>query len=133
MTVKRLSRGNTVFFTFTFYDENGSVAVCQTAALQLTYPGRSDYVTEEIDLSASGSTWTGEWDSSNAGPGWVQYHAHAYASGTQFAEEGRFRVRGNRASLDHDHLPVSATRSEAEETTGSGNAAGLGADYGFRW
>lgn len=133
MTVRRAYRGNTVFFTFTFLDQNGNVATCQSAALQLTYPGRSDYVTELITLQASGSTWTGQWTSANARSGWVQYHAHALSSGTQFAEDGRFKLNGNRAGLDHDALPTSATPSLAEDDIGAGNPAGLGADYGFRW
>jgi hypothetical protein len=133
MTVKIVNRGNTAFFTFTFYDENGDVAVCQSAELQLTYMGRTDYVTEKVTLSSSDNNWLGQWVSANAKAGWVQYHAHAYSSGTEFAEDGRFRVTGNRASLDHDPLPYGATRSKAEDDTGSGNDAGLGADYGFRW
>lgn len=133
MTVKILDRGNTVNFTFTFYDVNNNVATCQSASVQLTYMGESDYVTELVTLQASGSNWVGSWESTNCRVGWVKYLAKGLSSGTKLASKGRFRVDTDRASLDMDALPTSSTPSTAEENLGVNGSAGLGSDYGFRW
>lgn len=115
---KIVTRGSTVYFRFTFYDENGDVAVVQSADLQLTYPGDIAYETETIALQVSDGVWTGQWRSTATRPAWVEYHVHAEAgSGTvHYTEDGRFKVRGNRAGMDHDALPRGTASS----------------DYGFR-
>lgn len=109
-------RGSTVYFSFEFIDENDDVAVCDSATLQLTWPGRDGYETETLTLTESDGAWLVEWDSAKSRPGWVQYHAHALAgAGTaQFARDGRFRLRGNRAGLDHDALPGGGEISDYE-------------------
>jgi hypothetical protein len=111
MAKRIVTRGNTAFFTFTFYDENDDVAIVVSAEVQLTYPGDVDFVTETIALQASGTDWIGEWDTTKSRPGWVEAHPHAYASGVAYAQDLRFRVSGNRANLDHDALPASGTPS----------------------
>jgi hypothetical protein len=115
---KIVTRGSKVYFSFTFYDENGDEAVVTSADLQLTYAGDSAYETETIALIVSDGEWHGEWDSTAARPGWVEYHAHAVAGGgsAHFATDGRFKLTGNRAGMDHDRLP-------------NGRAS---SDYGFR-
>lgn len=121
-----VQRGNTAFFTFTFYDEDGEVAIVSSAELQLTYPGARDYETETVALSSSGTDWVGEWDTTKCRPGFVDYHAHAYAAGgIDYAQDGRFRVTANRASLDHDALPTSSTPSS------SAVGGGISTDYGL--
>jgi len=125
MAKRIVTRGNTVFFTFTFYDEDGAVAIVASADVQLTYPGGTDFVTETLALQSSGNTWIGEWDSSKARPGWLEYHAHGYAAGgISYGDDGRLRLTGNRANLDHDALPTSATASS------SADGALSGTDYG---
>jgi hypothetical protein len=112
MTKRIITRGNTAFFTFTFYDEDGEIAIVTSAKMQLTYAGASDFVTEVIDLTNSGTEWRTEWDTSKARPGWVNYHAHGYAAGgVNYGEDGRFRLKGNAANVDHDALPASGTAS----------------------
>lgn len=115
MTKRIVTRGNTTFFTFTFYDENGDVAIVASAQLQLTYPGGDNFATEELDLTSSGTDWTGQWASAKSRPGWVEYHAHAYdAGGIEYSQDGRFRLSGNRANLDHDPLPASGTGTDSD-------------------
>jgi hypothetical protein len=114
MTKRIITRGNTVFFAFTFYDEDGEVAIVTSAELQITYPGADDFVTEKIALTNAGTEWKAEWDTSKARPGWIKYHAHGYAAGgVNYGEDGRYRARGNSANLDHDALPASGTASSS--------------------
>jgi hypothetical protein len=114
MAKRIITRGNTAFFTFTFYDEDDEVAIVTSAELELTYPGADDFVTETLSLTNAGTEWKAEWDTSKARPGWVDYHAHGYAAGgVNYGEDGRFKTRGNRANLDHDALPTSGTASSS--------------------
>lgn len=112
MTVRRVTRGNTVTFAFTFYDEDGNLASVSSATLQLTYPGKLYEVTEALTLTeGDDDAWEATWDSSKSQPGWVKYHAHGIAGSYQYAEDGRFPLRGNAANIDHDALPDSGTPS----------------------
>jgi hypothetical protein len=114
MSKRVLTRGNTAFFSFTFYDEDGDIAIVASADVQVTYPGADDFVTETIALSSAGTAWAGEWDTSKSRAGWVEFHAHGYAAGgVNYGDDGRFRVSGNRANLDHDALPTNATPSSS--------------------
>jgi hypothetical protein len=112
MTLRVVTRGNTVFLSFTFYDEDGAVAVCTSAEVQLTYPGNRAFETETITLTNASNVWSGSWDSSHARAGWVEYHAHAVAAAGEYAQDGRFRLTANRANLDHDTLQPSGTLSD---------------------
>lgn len=106
-------RGSRVYFSFTFYDEDGEEADCTSATLQLTYPAACGFETETLTLTESGSNWLVEWDSSKSKGGWVHYHAHALAgSSAEFAKDGRFRLKANRANYDHDALPNTGTPSD---------------------
>ncbi len=113
MAKRVVTRGNTTFFTFPFYDEDDVLAILSSATVTLTYPGAIDFETETITLTNSDNTWVGEWDSSKSRPGWVEYHAHGLASGVSYDQDGRFRLTGNRANLDHDALPNSGTASSS--------------------
>jgi hypothetical protein len=112
MTLRTITRGNSVFLAFTFYDEDDGIASVTSAEVQLTYMGRSDFVTETITLSHSGDEWKATWDSTAARPGWVDYHGHALANDSVYTQDGRFRLTGNRANLDHDTLPQSGASSD---------------------
>ncbi len=113
MAKRVVTRGDTTYFSFVFYDENDNVAVIDTAVLQITYPGNNDYVTELLDLVGDNDTWMVNWNSANSRPGWVEYHAHAYtADSIEYDQDGRFRLTGNRANLDHELMPTSATASQ---------------------
>jgi hypothetical protein len=108
-----VTRGSRVYFTFTFLDENEDAATVTSATLQLTWPGRDAYETTELTLSKTDDEWKAEWDSAPSRPGWVEYHAHALSGlDAQFTRDGRFRLRGNRANLDHDTLPRGSSLSD---------------------
>lgn len=108
-----ITRGNTVYFSFTFYDENDDEALVDSATLTLTYPGRDHVVTETVNLvDGPGETWTYAWDCTKSRTGWVEYHAHALDQSYQLAEDGRFRLRANRANYDHDELPERTTSTD---------------------
>ena len=103
-----LTRANTVALSFTFKDANGDAANVASASVQLVYRRREALQTENLTLSENAGAWEADWDSSNARGGWVEFHAHAVSSGspvTSFAEDGRFKLRSNRANLQHDELP----------------------------
>jgi hypothetical protein len=122
MAKRIITRGNTAFFTFTFYDEDGEVAIVTSAEVQITYPGADDFVTEKISLTNAGTEWKTEWDTSKARAGWVEYHAHGYAAGgVNYGEDGRFKTRGNRGNYDHDALPASGTASTSAMTAEPAN------------
>lgn len=107
-----ITRGNTVFFSFTFYDEDGEIAVCTSADLQVTYPANTGYETEVIELINASNVWSGEWDSSVARGGtWVEYHVHGYATLGNYVQDGKFRLRGNAANIDHDEFETIGTHS----------------------
>lgn len=129
MTQRVVTRGSTVTFSFTFYDANDELATVTSATLQLTYPGLDDFVTETLTLTeGEDDAWAVEWDSSKSRPGWCEYHAHAMAQGIEdeaaLTEDGRIRLTGNRAGLDHDALPTATTAS----TSAQGYTSGT--DYG---
>lgn len=111
-------RGNTVYFSFTFYDADDGAADVDSATVQLEFAGRSGRTTKLITLTETGSAWTGEWDSTYAREGWVHYHAHCLSGSgaAQFAQDGRFKLTANRASYQHDVLPTDAPLNDTEPT-----------------
>ncbi len=126
MAKRVITRGTTVFLNLTFYDEKSDVAIVSSAQVQFTYMGNVDFETVTVDMTPAGiGGWKTEWDSSKARPGWIDYHAHAYASGgVEYAQDGRFRITGSRASLDHDPMPPTGRPSS------SAMGGGPGTDYG---
>lgn len=113
---RSFARGATVALgPFTFTDAAGATVDCTSAELQLTYPGNVGFETEAATITeAVGHTWSGTWDSSKARPGWVTYHAHGVASSTDYVVDGRFRLVGNIAGLDHDRIPTNGRQSDYE-------------------
>jgi hypothetical protein len=107
-----ITRGNTVFLDFTFYDEDGVIAVVGSAEVQLTYPDANGWETEVVTLTNDSNVWSATWDSTAARPGWVSYHAHSVSGSFEYAQDGRFRLSGNHAGLDHDTLPTAGTQSD---------------------
>lgn len=102
-----IQRGNTVFFSFVFLDQNRDVTAADSAEVELTFVGRDGWTTETVTLELTSGSWQAEWDSSKARAGWVRYHAHALSdTGGNFASDGRFKVRANIASYQHDLLPA---------------------------
>jgi hypothetical protein len=80
--------------------------VLNSAELELTYRRHDEYATETLTLAnLSGNAWSTTWDCTKSSPGWVDYHAHGVGASSDFSEDGRFKLRGNRAGLQHDKLP----------------------------
>ena len=97
-------RGSTVSFSFTFRDAAGDVVDADSATLTLVYPGLKEWQKASVALTDTDDVWTGTWDSAVTRPAWVEYHAHALDGSTEHAIDGRFKVSGNRAAMQHDKL-----------------------------
>lgn len=104
-----IQRGNIVYFAFDFLDQNGDVADVDSATMTLVYPGLTEYQKEVLTLAQDedDSMWKITWGSAKTRPAWVEYHAHAISSSDEFVRNGRFKVSGNMASMQHDKLPAS--------------------------
>lgn len=100
-------RGSTVSFSFTFRDAAGAIVDADSATLTLVYPGSDLMQRQSVVLSDTDDVWSGTWDSSVARPSWIDYHAHALDGSVEYVIDGRFKLRGNAAGLQHDTLPVS--------------------------
>lgn len=112
-----VTRGNTVSLSFTFKDANGDAANVASASVQLVFPGRDNLQAENITLTENSGAWEATWDSSVSRGGWIEFHAHAIASGnpsTSYVEDGRFKLIGNRAGLQHDVLPQGGNEAKEE-------------------
>lgn len=93
-----VTRGNIVYFNnIQFRDADKDVTVPDAAYLRVRYLQQGDEKFYEVALTESGGLWSGQWDSTNADPGVVFWHARA-TSPTAFAIEGRFRLRANPAN-----------------------------------
>lgn len=104
-----IARGNSVYFAFEFLTQDCAVADVDSATLTLVYPGSTEYQKEVLALTEDEGDgfWKVTWDSGKSRPGWVDYHAHAISGSNQLTEDGRFKVSANKASMQHDVLPVS--------------------------
>lgn len=116
MSGEVIARGNTVAFSFVFYDSTGAIASPDSAKLYITFVGYDGYQNAaEITLTQSGDNWTGSWNSSAAKGGWVDFHGHAVAGDTVFTQDGRFKLSANRANLQHDRLSGATTGNDYAE------------------
>jgi hypothetical protein len=100
------ARGNTVNFAFSFLDSAGAVVEVDSATVTLVYPGLTTYQKETLTLveDEDDDMWKVTWNSDLTRPAWVEFHAHAISGSTELTEDGRFKVSGNRASMQHDKL-----------------------------
>ena len=106
--MRHFTRGTRIDFSVVFYDAGGDPAVPISAALTLTYPrsgGKypmdgTDLTEVEVPmtLNADGETWEAAWDSTVARPG-IVFWAAVSADPALSVEEGRFRLKGNPATL----------------------------------
>jgi hypothetical protein len=101
-----ITRGSTVFFALNFPDENGDVVSVDSATLTLVYPGLHEWQKETLTLvfDEDDDLWKITWDSAASRPAWVEYHAHAISDAIEYVRDGRIKVSGNRASMQHDKL-----------------------------
>jgi|KBSSwiStaDraftv2_1062776.scaffolds.fasta_scaffold374562_3 hypothetical protein len=113
---KIVIRGNAVFFSFVFLDETNAVTTADSAEVEVTYPARDGFATETISLTLTSGSWQGSWDTTNSRGGWVQYHVHAHANlnTDEFAQDGRFLLKANRANLQHILLPTGLGLNDIE-------------------
>lgn len=106
--MQHFTRGTRIDFSVTFYDANGDPAVPVSAALTLAYPrSGGNYPVDGTDLAeveipmalnVDGQTWEAVWDSAVARPG-IVFWAAVSADPALTVEEGRFRLKGNPATL----------------------------------
>lgn len=78
---------------------DGSTVVPAAAHLTLVYTNTSGvHKTENIDLENNAGSWECEWDTSDAGPGQVEWMA--YCEGlVQAATQGAIHIKANNANL----------------------------------
>lgn len=114
MSGEVIARGNTVSFSFVFYDSTGAIASPASAVLYITFVGYDGYENAPvITLTQSGNNWIGSWNSAAAKGGWVFFHAHATAGDdTEYVQDGRFKLSANKANYQHDRLTGVTTGSD---------------------
>ena len=92
-------RKSRVKFSATFTPLDGSTIVPAAAHLTLVYTNTSGALTTtNIDLANNAGSWECEWDTSDAGPGQVEWMA--YCEGlVQAAVQGSIHIKANKANL----------------------------------
>lgn len=90
-------RGNTIEFTFTFTDTDGNTAVPDTATLTISYCSSGSIATATVTLTNNSNSWEGQWDSSVADDGDVDWHVRTTGA-TVAAKDGTFFLTANDAN-----------------------------------
>jgi hypothetical protein len=94
-------RGNLMVCSGQFYPvDPTSSAAPATVVATLNYTNISGTRSEDIvtlTLGADGVTWSGSWDSTNAGAGTVDWKLQT-SNGLQAAAQGSFDILANRAN-----------------------------------
>src|SRR6185369_719551 len=101
--------GETVTFAETFYDADGVVTTMDTVTAVVTYPGPigTDGTTSRnpgkgtttVTMTESDGTWTGSWDSSEAGSAGTVFVRITGVGGTStIVQDNAFVLRANEAS-----------------------------------
>lgn len=93
-------RGSTITFDVVFKDKNGADTLATNPVLRLAYRKDRRTVTESLTLAQVGATNTYSvgWDSSNAEPGEIFWHARADADEGTIADENSIVLFGNKAN-----------------------------------
>lgn len=99
-----LTRGTTIYFTTTFYDQNNNIVQPDSATINIVYPdqtsGGTDTATVNMTApSAPATAWTAEWDSRAVGPGTVSWSLHSEPGPPYAVEDGSFVLTANPANL----------------------------------
>jgi hypothetical protein len=102
--VSSFVRGATVIFNVTFLDEAGANTYAQNTFITVAYRKERAIVRETLDLDQIGNTYvyTASWNSSNAEPGEIQWHARGDGEFGRIAIENEFTLIGNRANPGDD-------------------------------
>jgi hypothetical protein len=94
--MKEFVRGEIIqFFDWQFRDIDKEVTVPEAALLRIVFPGCKKPA--EIPLVREGSSWSAEWDSSEADGGTVYFFIESVSPKVAVAE-GEFRLRANPAN-----------------------------------
>jgi len=92
-------RKNKIVCRGTFVAEDGSGTQPSSAEAVLTYTNLSGGVsTDTVALANTAGVWSGVWDSSNAGPGDVEWTIYGYGA-LVAALDGRFTIKANASNL----------------------------------
>lgn len=93
-------RGSTVVFTVTFKDEEGNEVLASNAYVRVAYRKNREILYETANLSQVGETnsYSASWNSSNAEPGEIFWHARGEGDLGTIAGENSFVLVGNRAN-----------------------------------
>ena len=92
-------RKNELNFSATFTPVGGGNQVPSAAYLIMAYTNRSGAKqVDEVPLTLSGTAWVGQWDSSNANPGNVDWMTYCVGA-VQAAKQGSFEIKANSANL----------------------------------
>lgn len=98
-----LNRGTTIYFSTTFYDENGEVtqpvaAFVSIACLDLNGNPLTVAPIAMTPPVIGSISWTANWDTRSIGTGNVYYSIHTQGFPAA-VEDGRFILSGNLANL----------------------------------
>lgn len=93
-------RGATITFDVVFKDENGADTLATNPILRVAYRKDRQIVSEEMDMERVGTTntYSVAWDSANAEPGEVFWHARGDADVGTIASENSFTLVANKAN-----------------------------------
>lgn len=87
-----ITQGRSASFTAEFLDANGIVTTPSGATLSISYTNLSNTsVTESIDMTLSGSFFTGTWSSTSAAYGLANWSVTASGNSTA-SQTGQIRI-----------------------------------------
>lgn len=96
--MKEFIRGELIqFFDWQFRDKDKVVTIPESAQLRVRYMKCGCQKVDEIPLTKDGSSWSAEWDSSEADGGTVYFFIESVSPKVAVAE-GEFRLRANPAN-----------------------------------
>lgn len=99
--IKAIVRGSTLFVDVDFHDQRGDAINPSSAELRVAYTvttnGVAARATATVEMTATGTTWTGSWDTSPADAGQLFWFVHAEAN-PKAAEQGCVTVEANPAN-----------------------------------
>jgi hypothetical protein len=97
-------RGSSIVFNVVFKDEDGEETLTTNASVYFSFRRDRENVSESVSLDQVGNTfvYTATWNSANAEPGEVFWHARGDGELGTIAAENSFVLTGNRANPDDD-------------------------------
>jgi hypothetical protein len=87
-----ITQGNSAQFVAEFLDSSGNITTPSSATITVTYTNTShSSQTDTVDMTATGSMFTGTWSSTSANYGLATWQLTS-AGSTQVAQSGQLRV-----------------------------------------